>query len=210
VDSPRAWIVVAAVGWALAIFAGGILVGTQLDSDDPATSRQSAGQGSGAVVAVQRDTAREPDPAHGAPLRVALRDVRGELAIGPTGSGGEKPRRAGPGGGVSGARLVSGRSQGGGGGARASSPAVSPAPSPPPRAQRRAQRRRGHRGGQQRRTHRRSRPPAPPAAPLAPFVAPPPQPDRHRGHGRGHDDDGHRGHGHDRDGDGDDDHEDDD
>ena len=92
-NSPRAWIVAAAVGWALAIFAGGILVGTQLDGDDPAP-RQSTGQAGDDTPALEREAARESDPARGAPLRVALRDVRGELAIGPAGSGtrGRSPR----------------------------------------------------------------------------------------------------------------------
>jgi hypothetical protein len=214
VNSQRAWIVTAAVGWALAIFAGGVLLGMEIGDDDVSPASRSS-QVAGGATALEREAARADDPARGEPLRVSLRDVRGELAIGPAGSGGareaggSRPARDGTGGAVL-ARRGAGAGRGAApGGAQAAPRPVGRSPRSGRPVRRRAGRRFGQRRrGRRRRAHRRS--PAPPVVPVAPFVPAPPDDDDeddddHRGHGHGHDDDGHHGRGHD-----DDDHDDDD
>jgi hypothetical protein len=221
VESSRAWIVAAAAGWALAIFAVGVLVGGAID-EDPATS-PSRSPAVGGSSGAERETSQAVDSARAAPLRVALRDVKGELAIGAAARrGAHESRRASPAGGLAGGRALA-RQPGDGspGAGPASSPAPVSYPAPPSarghapaggrRVQRRGANRRGdgHRG-HRRRARRRGRSPAPPAAPVAPFLPPPVDPDRgredgHRGHGHGHDDDGHQGNGHDDDEDDDED-----
>jgi hypothetical protein len=173
VQTRNAWIAAAASGWALAIFAGGVLVGGALD-DDPRPSRPGPPEArEEAARGAAREQAQTGDLAGGGPVRVALREVRGELAIGPRGRrGGGRPNRGGPARGGTGAILARrpGRSRVG---ARRASSAVTPP------AANRAPASRG-RPGVRRRV--RARPPRiapPPVVPLA-HPGPPPQ----RGHGR--------------------------
>jgi hypothetical protein len=179
VQTPRAWIAFAAVGWALAIFAGGVLLGDALD--DETGSKRAPSRASEASTAVLHDGAGR-DAAKGEPLRVALRDVRGELAIGQGGgrSTGE-PGPSGPAaGGAEAAVLASRAGAARAGAVPAGSPAVPGTVRRQPAGGRRTHAPRGQRRGQR----RRGRPPSPPAAPVAPFK-PPPAPADDGPHGNG-------------------------
>ncbi|HEX2232824.1 MAG TPA: hypothetical protein VHG69_05620, partial [Thermoleophilaceae bacterium] len=119
-NSQRAWIVTAAVGWALAIFAGGVLLGMELGDDETGSESASSNESGGSAGTRPQDAVVDDavvgDPARGAPLRVSLRDVRGELAIGPEGSGsGRDSGRSRPGGGGPGGAVIVSRSGASGG-----------------------------------------------------------------------------------------------
>jgi hypothetical protein len=195
VETRKAWIVAAASGWALAIFAGGVLVGGALDDDDSKRVAPEAQDAREETRGAQRSPARDGEPATGGPVRVSLSEVRGELVVGQRGRRGGRGSRRG-GGGSREAGGGSQRARPAGGGAPAGILAgrrgtaaigVRPVAAPPP-AVRRAPARPRRRGSRRvrRRAHRaprRGRPPAPPAAPLAPALPPPPSVHRGRGHG---------------------------
>jgi hypothetical protein len=202
----RQWIAAAAAGWALALFAIGVLVGVAIDVDSPERdSRPQAAAGPGGAV---RDVSRPADPARGGPVRVALHEVRGELATGRRGGAGRSGPSGGGGNATAGDVFVgrSGRPRVG------STASVS---SSAPAAGRRASAAPRRPGPRRRQTRRRPRTPAPPAAPAAPLPPPPTggggghHQGKGKGKGKGHQHSNGNHHGHTGGGD-DDKHEDDD